>query len=853
MKAARGSAGATAGLRWILAMAWRDARASPGRLALFATTVTVGVAALVAIAAFSATLEEAIVSEAKTLLGADLVVSRQRAFGPEDEELLRPLGGETLRRVRLSSMALFPRTGASRLVEVVAVEPGYPFYGDLVTEPASAASSLGAPGAALVDRTLLLQYGIEPGDEIRLGQATLRVAGGLVRVPGEAPAAALVAPPVFVPLSELPATGLLAFGSRASHSVLVRSERSQTELGAWVDEQRDALRRRGMRAETAARRQERIGRMLEDLYSFLHLGALAALLLGALGVASAIHLHVQRKLPLVAVLRCLGVPPRVAPRIYLAQAAGIGLAGSVAGATLGVAVQRILPLAIEPFLPLEVGFSWQPLAILQGLLTGCVVAVLFALPPLLSLRRVPPLLAIREAALHEAPARGRTPLFAHLVLGTGVAAAAMLQVRDPLVGLAIFGALGAALAALWGLSRLLRGVARRVISRSWPYPWRQGVANLYRPGNQTLVVLVGLGFGAFVLMTLYIAQATILGSVHGISRDNRADLVLFDVQPDQVEGVRELLRESAVEVDQEFPLVTMRLRSLRGVPADTIEDPDIPRWSLRMEYRVTYGEELRPIEEVVAGDWIGQGPPLGSEEPVPISLERELAEALQVGLGDELSFDVQGVEVPARVASLRRVDWEQAQPNFFVLFPAGVLEDAPQQRVMIAWAGSVERSATTQRRLVETFPNVSVVDLGTVLRTIESVLDKVRFAVRFLAGFALAAGLAVLVVSLSLSALERRRESVLLRTLGASRAQLRRITLVEFAALGALAATAAAVLAAGAGWALAHWGFETELVLPLRGLASVAAGLTAATVAIGLMASRRTVRRPPLEVLRAEG
>jgi putative ABC transport system permease protein len=593
--------------------------------------------------------------------------------------------------------------------------------------------------------------------------------------------------------------------------------------------------------------------MLDDLYRFLHLGALAALLLGALGVASAIHLHVQRKLSLVAVLRCLGVPPRVAPRIYLVQAIAIGLAGSVAGAALGVVVQRALPLALEPFLPIDVGFSWQPLAIAQGLLTGCVVAVLFALPPLLSLRRVPPLLALRAAALHEAPTRGRSPALAHALLAAGVVAAAMLQARDVLTGLAISGALAAVLGSLWGLALAMRAAARRAVSAAWPYPWRQGVANLYRPGNQTLVVLVGLGFGAFVLMTLYISQATILGGVQTVSRDNRADFVLFDVQSDQVEGVRAALAEVGVELDQEFPIVPMRLRTLRGVPADTIEDPEIPRWALRMEYRVTYGAELRAAEEVIAGAWVANGPGLGSGEPAPISIEQELASELKVGLGDELVFDLQGVEIPTRIASLRRVDWESAQPNFFVLFPAGVLEEAPQQTVFIGWAGSPERSAAAQRQLVASFPNVSVIDLGTVLRTIESVLDKVRFAVRFLAGFALAAGLAVLVVSLSLSALERRREGVLLRTLGASRGQLRRITVVEFAALGGLAALTAAVLAAGAGWALARWGFDTELVLPLRGLAGVAAGLTAATVAIGLLASRRTVRRPPLEVLRAEG
>jgi putative ABC transport system permease protein len=577
------------------------------------------------------------------------------------------------------------------------------------------------------------------------------------------------------------------------------------------------------------------------------------MLLGALGVASAIHLHVQRKLPLVAVLRCLGVPPRVAPRIYLVQAAALGVAGSLAGAALGVAVQRALPAALEPFLPLEVGFAWQPLAIAQGLLIGCLVAVLFALPPLLELRRVPPLLALRAAALREQPARRRERVAVYGLLGAAMVSAAMLQARDPTAGLLIAAALAAVIGSLWMLARALRAVARRALSTSWPYPWRQGVANLYRPGNQTLVVLVGLGFGAFVLMTLYIAQATILGGVQSVSRDNRADLVLFDVQSDQVSGVREVLAAAGVEVDQEFPIVPMRLRSLRGVATDTIEDPEIPRWALRMEYRVTYGPKLRDIEEVVEGEWVAAGPAIGSGLAVPISVERELAESLQVGLGDELVFDLQGVEVPARIASLRRVDWEQAQPNFFVLFPGGVLEEAPQQNVFVTWAGSAERSAAAQRRLVETFPNVSVIDLGTVLRTIESVLDKVRFAVRFLAGFALVAGLLVLVVSLSLSALERRRETVLLRTLGASRKQLRRIATVEFAALGGLASATAATLAAVAGWALARWGFDTELVLPARGLGAIAAGLTAATIVIGLLASRRAVRRPPLEVLRAEG
>lgn len=839
--------------RWAWRHAARDARASRRRLALYTLTIVAGVAALVAIRSFADNLTGSVDTEARVLLGADVELYRRTPLDGAVVELADRIGSDRAREVSFASMAYFPESGDSRLASVRAVEPGYPFYGRLETTPAAAADQYQELGGALVDRTLMLQFGAVVGDALRIGEVELPIVGSLDRIPGEVPTASLVGPRVFIPYRLLEATGLLRAGSRARYSLYLRVGESPARVTEIVEQLRPEMRALELEVETVQYRQRVVGRALDNLYRFLYLAGFAALLLGGIGVASAIGLYARGKVADVAVLRCLGASPRTPMNAFLIQAAAIGAVGALVGIVLGVAAQSLLPRALAAFLPLPVPFAISWSALFEGFAVGLVASLLFAALPLVPLRRVTPLRALRAFADPRGGA-ARDPAV------WGIAAVLLLSA----VGLAgvhtgswrlaagLTAGLIVAILLLGAAAWALRALARRLLPSGSAFAVRQGMANLYRPRNQTTLVVLTLGFGALVLGTLMLLQDSLLESLREASVTGDANLVLFDVQPDQIAGVRELLAGAGVPVLQQTPVVPMRLSGLRGRPvAEITEEGGASRWALRRTYNSTYRDRLVATEEIIAGEWIGSASL--DETPVPVSLEEEIAADLGVGLGDALEFDVQGLPVPARVASLRRVDWQQVRPNFFVLFPSGVLEPAPQQIVIVGRVESPEVSAALQRDLVRRFSNVSVLDLGLVLRTVSAVLDQVALAIRFMTLFVIAAGVAVLVVSVRLSREQRQREAILLRTLGASRRQILRINAVEYAILGLLAAVGGLGLALVGSWLLTRYAFESELTVAPIPLLTILVAMVTLTLTIGLWGTRGITSRPPLAVLREEG
>lgn len=839
---------------WIRKLAWRDARAGARRLMLYVSTIVIGVAALVAIRSFAINMTAAVDAEAKVLLGADLEIYGPQPFGPEAEALFERIGGRQARQVAFGSMALFPESGASRLVRVRAVSDGFPFYGRLETEPAAAADGFRERREALVDHTLMLQFEARVGQPVRIGNETFSIGGAVTRIPGEVPTASLVGPRVFIPFDRLDATGLVQPGSRMTYSVffqLVDSPEAVAELVGQIGPQLRALQ---LEAESVQFRRQSVGNALENMSRFLYLAGLAALLLGGIGVASSVHVYAKTKVQTVAILRCLGAAPFGPVAAFVLQAAVMGLIGAVTGALLGVGVQALIPGVVGNFLPVAVEFAVAPLAVLEGLATGLFVALLFAALPLMSLRRVTPLIALRMFVDSGATAR-RDPLSWGLIgiAVAGLATIAVLRGGGARVGLGVVAGLAVGLLVLTGSAFTLRFIARRLLPRRWPYTWRQGVANLYRPRNQTLVVMLALGFGSLVLATLYLTQASMIGAFSEIGVRSEANMVLYDIQPDQLDAVRAVLEGAGMPVLQQMAVVPMRLSKVGDRSVGDFDDEEMPPWVLRREYNSTYRDRLSDSEEIVDGEWIGRVEGSGAGEPtlIPVSLEDGIAERLKVGVGDTLEFDVQGVLFATRVASLRKVDWEQVSPNFFIVFPAGVLEPAPQQIVVLTNAPSPVESAAVQRQIVEQFANVSVMDLALVLGTIGSVIDQVVLATRFMALFSLIAGLTVLVVAVLGSRYARIRECVLLRTLGASRRQILQISAIEYLFLGALAALTGLLLAVAATWGLTRYVFETPMVLPGPALLTIFVGITLLTVLIGLWGSRGVTTRPPLEVLRS--
>jgi putative ABC transport system permease protein len=391
------------------------------------------------------------------------------------------------------------------------------------------------------------------------------------------------------------------------------------------------------------------------------------------------------------------------------------------------------------------------------------------------------------------------------------------------------------------------------VPASFPFTVRQGLANLHRPDNRTLLLLLALGLGTFLMVSLYLVQQTLLTQLVSSGGTNQPNAILFDIQPDQKEAVSNLVTSLKLLVLDQAPIVTMRLTSVKGRAVESIladKQSTIPHWAVRREYRSTYNDGLRDGEKLIAGTWHAQV--TNDTNVVPISVEEGIAKELQVGLGDQIVFDVQGVPLTTRVASLREVDWRRIQPNFFVVFPRGVLESAPTMHVLVTRVSSSDESARLQREVVSKFSNISAIDLTLVLQTLDSILGKISFVIRFMAMFTVLTGLLVLVGALLTGRYQRLQESILLRTLGASRGQIFRILVVEYLSLGLLAALTGILLALTAAWALSVFLFKVSFVPQVIPLLVALVGVPGLTVFTGLLMSRGILSHPPLAVLRAE-
>ncbi|MCZ6769742.1 MAG: ABC transporter permease [Acidobacteria bacterium] len=840
--------------RWTWGMAWRESRSSRKRLLLFISSITLGVAALVAIQSLGESLEREVNQQSKSLLGADLVITRQEPFAQETEELFETWGGEQSRETRFSSMVYFPETGGTRLVQIRAIEGDFPYYGELQTSPRQAAQSFREGPYALVDERLMLQYHVSAGDPVKIGDFTFTVAGALQKIPGETMTETFISPRVYIPLSYLDQTDLIQFGGRVSYRNSFKFDPA-VDVEQLLERERPHLREYRLRTTTVEERRARLGRTVENVYRFLSLVGFIALLLGGIGVASAIHIYIKQKLATVATLRCLGASSRQATSIYVIQAVGMGFIGASVGALLGIAVRDLLPRILQDFLPLTIPFEVSWIAILQGIGMGLTIGLLFALLPLLPLRRISPLLALR-VSYEEKETLPREPLqwLIYTAIGIAICLFAIAQTRRLIHGLAFAGAIVLVFLLLTAVAKLITILVRRYCPESWPYVWRQGLANLHRPNNQTIVVMLSLGLGTFLITTLYLVQGTLLQEVSLAGSGEQPNLVLFDIQSDQREEIIQLVSSLDLPVEQSVAIVTMRLASVKGRAVEEIaenRDSSVRRWPLFREFRATYRESLIDSEELISGTWQAR-----VEDPsdlVLISLEEDMARDLNVSLGDKLVFDVQGVPIETTLGNTRRVDWRRFQTNFLLVFPAGVLEEAPQFHVLMTRADSPEASAELQRMVVERFPNVSTIDLALVLDTVDTVLSQVSVVIRSMALFSILTGLIVLVGAVVSSRYQRTRESVLLRTLGASRDQITKILAVEYFSLGLLAALTGLTLSIASSWALAFFVFETEFVVELVPLLVALVVVVGLTLLIGIINSRGMCDRSPLEVLRAEG
>ncbi len=836
---------------WLLQMAWRDSRKNRSRLFLFISSIVLGIASLVAIYSFGFNLRHDIDNQAAELVGADMVISGNKPVSPQVKTLIDSLGDRKSSQRSFVSMVLFTKNQGTRLVEVRALEGAFPYYGSIETTPVSAASTFRKNKQVLADRNLMLQFNAHPGDSLKIGNVTFAIAGILEKAPGQTSLAASVAPVVYMPLAWLQQTGLMQRGSRINYSYYIKYDR-QENIEKLTTKIEPRLDKEDLNLQTVASQKEQTSRSFEDLTRFLALVGFVALLLGCIGVASSIHIYVREKLQAIAIMRCLGVKSTEVFLIYLIQIVVIGFIGSVIGAALGTLIQQVLPIAFKDFLPIAitVDISWASIG--TGILLGVVISLLFALLPLVSVRNISPLNTLRVS--DESTDTKPDPLkwLVYILILAFIVGFTYLQLNNWKQAIAFTGFVLLAFLVLTGLATFIMWLLRKFLPLSWSYLFRQGFANLYRPNNQTIILLVSIGLGTAFISTLFFIQSILLSRINLSSGGNQPNLILFDIQTTQQKQVTDLTKQQHLPVLGMVPIVTIRLQELNGKTAAFYKKDTalkIPNPVFSREYRVSYRDSLVSSEKITSGNWIGKA---DANAIIPISIEEKFADHNHLKIGDKMLFNVQGVNMETKIASFRKVNWNRIQTNFLVLFPAGVLEQAPQYFVFTTHVPSAAASAKYQQAIVRQFPNISIIDLALVLKLLDDILGKISFVIRFMAGFSIVTGLIVLVASVLISKYQRIQESVLLRTLGASKRQILIITGLEYFFLGSIAALTGILISVPGSWALAKDSFDTPFSPPLLPVIILFFVVALVTVFIGLFNSRGVLNRPPLEVLRSD-
>jgi putative ABC transport system permease protein len=822
---------------------WRDLRA--GELRLLMVAVTLAVASLTAVGFFADRLQGGLARDARQLLGGDAVVASDNPAPPAFVERARSLGLQAVGTLNFPTMARAPddRGGASKLVALKAVPPGYPLRGSLTTAPApdaAAANTRDVParGEAWVDASLLEVLGLKPGDGLLLGDVRLRIARVIVLEPDRGTGFVNFAPRVMVNEADLPASHLIQPASRVSYRLAVAGSDAQVaSFVAWAQEQAKSASVRGVRVESLEGGRPEMKQTLDRAGKFLNLVALLAALLSAVAVALAARGFASSHLDDCAMLRVLGQSQRTIAFGYTFEFALAGLAGSMAGVGIGFAVHFVFVLLlsglVETALPAP---GWWPVGF--GIGTGMTLLFAFGLPPVLQLAQVPPLRVIRREVGNLKPAS-----LAVLTVGVAGFAALLLAASSDLwLGGIAVGGFAAAVVLFAGLSWIAVKLLRRVVNESTAPRWLVlAVRQISARPAYAVVQVSALAVGLLALVLLVLLRTDLIASWRQATPPDAPNRFVINVMPEQSEAFQRTLREAGVQHFDWYPMIRGRLVAVNGraVTPDDYAD-DRARRLVDREFNLSNSAVQPPHNQIVAGQW-------RPEERGGVSVEEGIAQRLGLKLGDELRFDIGGMPLDAKITSLRKVDWGSMRANFFVMYPVSHLPDVP---VTYMGAFRAPQQAGFDNRLVRAYPNITAVDMTSTINQVQSVLDKVIRAVEFLFGFTLAAGVVVLFAAVTATREERAREFAIMRAVGAGGALLRQVQRAELIGVGLLAGFLASVVASAVGWGLARYAFGFEWTAsPWVALGGALAGAVLAWAA-GWWGLREVLNRPVVETLR---
>jgi putative ABC transport system permease protein len=822
-------------LKLALRLLWRDHRA--GELVLIAVAVVVAVASVTSVGFFTDRVHQALGRQANQLLGADLIIAAGRPIPPEFEAEARTRGLSVTRLMRFPSMAVAGERNV--LAAVRAVAAGYPLRGEMRIADARQgverrADGIPAPGTAWLDERLYSELGIQPGDKLELGRSVLTATAVVTHEPDVAIGFLNAAPRILLNEADIEATGLVQPGSRVGYRLQVAGPAERIDaFHAWATPRLKP----GERIEGIRDARPEIRSALERAEKFLSLAALVSVVLAAVAIGLAARRFLQRHLDACAMMRCLGATEGTVVRLYLVHFLALGIIAALIGCAIGVAAQALLAYWLGTVVKVELpppGFTPG----IHGIVTGLALLLGFALPPLVSLGRVPTLRVLRREL-------GVPPPGGLVTYGAGLAAISALvlwKAEGLRLGAMVLGGFLGAMCVAAALTWLLLRAAGSF--RAQGFSWRHGVANLRRRALGSTVQIVALGIGLMALLVLTIIRHDLLQAWQTSLPPEAPNRFIVNVLPEQVAPLRAFFVRHGLREPALFPMVRGRLVQVNERPVSSADYADErARRLIDREFNLSWAERMQADNSITEGRWWE-----GRSAPHQFSMEDGIAATLGVKLGDVLTFDVAGERVTARVTSLRKVDWDSFNVNFFVIAPPGMLERYPATYVTSFFVPAADSPVLAD--LVREFPNLLLIDVAQVLAQVQKMMDQVARAVQFIFLFTLFAGLVVLYAAIASTQDERLYQATVMRTLGASRAQLRRAIIAEFATLGALAGLLAAFGASALGFVIAtqvlNLGYTVNANVWLAGVLLGAAGIAVA----GYAGTRSVLEVPPLKAMR---
>ena len=837
-------------MKFAFRMAFLDARASRGRFAFVILAIAAGVAALAGVKGFSESVKYTLFKEARTLMGADLMI-RMNAIPTDRENVflqtLSQQGIDSTLVTETVSMAAGGTKSPPILSSIKAADLAkYPFYGVLEFEPRSPAMDA---DSVVVSDDLLFRLGLQVGSSVKVGAHEFRIVGITRKEPDRMTTGFTLGPRVLMTREGYERTGLNVYGSRATQRILLKLPPT-TDLETVRSEIRDTFRRRG-RVIDYTQANPTLSRNMDRAAAFLAMVSLIALIVGGVGVATSIESHIRQRMDHIAIMKCLGGRSRRVMQVYAVQALMLGLVGSLIGVVLGFIAQAVFPRFLAGYFDVQVDLvlSWKPAV--QGIAVGLLTTLLFTLPPLLSIASIRPALIFRRD-MQESTQRhsGRiAQTLSVLVIAAGIWFIAVWMSNSARIGSYFAAGLIVSIVVLAGIAKttlvILRYTVRRFSSQMSPV-FRQGVANLYRPGAHVTAILVALGVGVMFTLTIQLLQTSLLEQLRFSAPPDSPNVFLINVTTADKDGLWDLLRtqRTVVDLPAASSAVAGQLSQINGTSVDQIQLSEGEQRYFRTQFALSWAEEIPKATEILAGSWWA-----ADTSQNLVSVEESAADALKLNVGDELQWSVQGRDLAARVASIRRTDAARiGANNQFILSPVA-LKGFP-----VIYYGAIRAVPASvpdlQRVVFEKYPTVTVVNAADVLDIIQSVVDRISLTVRFLAGFSIAGGVIILASAVAGTRYRRMREVAILRTVGATRNRIVRIFSIEFLIIGLTAGLIGATLATTFSIILIDRLFHSWYSIDWIPITSSTLFTAAIAIAAGWAASFRILGQKPLEVLR---